>query len=132
MSAATDALRKAFEALDIDEVESEMGELRDALDAARDALLGAQTDVRAADAKLQAVDAAIRGLLLAAGDDPIPQAQLMAELDKIGGPNSSEWGLLDDLEGIADDLESAGDDITSALGDAEPEPQEAPAPDAAA
>jgi hypothetical protein len=48
VTAATDALREQIEAIDIDAVESEVDELRAALEAARTALKDRESEVRTA------------------------------------------------------------------------------------
>jgi hypothetical protein len=118
VSAATDALREALEALDIDAVETEMDELRSALDAARAALQDAATEVRTALAKVQEVAAEVRKLS-ALDAEEIDASEVHAALDTLGGPDSTLYGPIEDLDSAADSLDSAVDDITSALGDGE-------------
>jgi hypothetical protein len=115
---ALDTLREVLESVEsaISDVDTENEDLRSAMDAARTALKDAATEVRTAAAKVQAIGNAVRQLFEADGDEPIPQEQIMTELDKLGGPDSGEYGPLDDLATTADSLESAADDVTGALG----------------
>jgi hypothetical protein len=117
MSAVTDALREAIEALDIDSVETEVDELRSALDSARTAVKDAATAIREARSQLTSVGARIREL--AQADGPIDLDAVHLALDSLGGEDSTEYGPLEDLDTAADNLESAADDITRELGDAQ-------------
>jgi hypothetical protein len=64
MSAVTDALREAIEALDTDAVESEVDELRNALDNARSQMKDTATAIREEIAMLTSAGARIRELRL--------------------------------------------------------------------
>jgi prefoldin subunit 5 len=79
VSPALDSLREAFEQVEsaVSEVESESDELRSALDAARTSLQDASTEIRAAHAKVHTMAAAVATAL--------------------GGPDSSEVGVIDHL-----------------------------------
>jgi hypothetical protein len=129
MTAATDALREALEALDIDAVESEVDELRNALDTARDQMREAITAIREAAAKVQAVAANVRQLCEPDEAGVIHEEQIVAAVDSLGGPDSSDYGVLDDLDSAADSLDSAAGDITSALGDEQQQDEQAAAGD---
>jgi hypothetical protein len=118
VSAATDALREALEALDIDAVESEVVDLRNALDAARTALQDAATELREALAKVQAVAATVRHLCEPDEDDVIHEERIVETLDTLGGADSCLYGPLEDLV-------SAAGDITTALGDEQQDKQPA-------
>jgi hypothetical protein len=117
VSAVTDALREAIEALDIDAVESEVDELRSALDTARSQMREAMTAIREAASKVQASAASIRQLCEPDDNDVIHEERIVEALDTLGGADSSLYGPLEDLDTAADGLDSAVDDITSALGD---------------
>jgi hypothetical protein len=106
--------------------------LRAALDAARTALKAAETEVRTALATVQEVGAAVRSLCEPDADGHIHEDRILAELVSLGGPDSTLYGPLEDLDSAADSLDSAVDDVTSALGDGEeqqPQPPEAPSVD---
>jgi hypothetical protein len=125
MSAATDALREALEALataanDIDtaDVESELDDWRGHLDAIRTDMRDAATVIREAMAKVQQVAASVRALFDGEDDgEVIPESRITALLDELGGLDSSDYGPLDDLDREVDVLESVIEAVTSALGD---------------
>jgi hypothetical protein len=117
VSAATDALRDAIEALDIDGVETEVDELRSALDTARTALKDAAKEVREALRKVPAVAATVRQLCEPDENGLIHEERIVEALDTVGGADSALYGPIEDLDTAADSLDSAADDVTSALGD---------------
>jgi hypothetical protein len=124
VSSASDALRAAIEALDIDAVESEVDDLRNALDSARSQMKDAVTAIREALGTVQAVAANIRQLCEPDENDLIHEEHIVAAVDSVGGPDSSDYGVLEDLDNAADSLDSAADEVTSTLGDAEQQSQE--------
>jgi hypothetical protein len=123
MSAISD-LRDALESLQehVSAADTAGDELRDALDAARSALRDAETEVRTAIETVHNVAAQVRQLC---ESDEMDTDAIVTAVDSLGGRDSSECGVLDDLDSAADALESAAGDVTDTLGD-EPEQQAQP------
>jgi hypothetical protein len=137
VSGALDSLRESLEALqtavteacnnvDSSGLESELEELRGALNTARSEIRDAVTAVRDAIGKVRDVATTVRELCKPDESNLIHEDRILAALDSLGGPDSSESGPLDDLGSTADGLDCAADDVTAVLGDAQ-EVQPAPA-----
>jgi hypothetical protein len=127
VSALTD-LRAAIESLQehISAADTAGDELRDALDAARTALRDAETEVRKAITTVHDMAQQVRQLCELG--DSVDTDAIVTAVDSLGGRDSSECGVLDDLDSAADALESASSDVTDVLGDEQEQQAQAVAP----
>jgi hypothetical protein len=120
-------LRAAIESLQehVSGADTAGDELYNALDAARSALRDAETEMRTAITTVHKVAAQVRELC---EPDPVDTDAIVAAVDSLGGDDSGEYGLLDDLDAAADALESAASDVTDILGDEQEQQAQAVAP----